>query len=318
MAGVNTSFLPALVVALAMIGCGHEQGSDDSASRGDDVIGGVDANSAKFNAVGAMVRDMPAPQPRQKFCTATLVAPTVVLTAKHCVHVDASSPETSPRYMDQSPVYFSIGPDVPQPLRQIRVTDTRISPLHRGGYTDLGSDVALYILSEAVTDITPLRVVDTPLRAADVGSKFTAMGYGVQDMALTNGTRKMGPLTLRAVKGAPAPVVFASLDEYLTEQTDPDKPMSKDDRAYYTALYKTPLLGDSQVLVGNAPGDVQVCHGDSGGPLLRAAGDTFVVAGVASWTMGTVPGTTAFCEKGAIYADFNPDAKRTIDAALAE
>jgi len=36
MAGVKTSSLPLLIVALAVIGCGHEPGADDgSASRGE-------------------------------------------------------------------------------------------------------------------------------------------------------------------------------------------------------------------------------------------------------------------------------------------
>src|SRR5690242_18695402 len=48
-----------------------------------DIIGGVDAKSASLDAIGAlMVKDQN--NTLQMMCTATLIAPRVILTAKHC------------------------------------------------------------------------------------------------------------------------------------------------------------------------------------------------------------------------------------------
>src|SRR4051794_19459088 len=86
--------------ALIAAACGGEAAPTERTDEADeDVIGGVAADSASFNAVGAIVRELGGGQPRQKFCSGALIAPRVVLTAKHCVLSNAVDP-TSPRFMD--------------------------------------------------------------------------------------------------------------------------------------------------------------------------------------------------------------------------
>ncbi len=102
-------------------------------------------------------------------CTATLVAPRVVLTAKHCVQSGRS-----PRAADPSAFRVLVGPDQRSFTAQYFVQEVRPAP----GRWDLrdGSDVAVLILSSAAR-ATPMEISwESPTDLA--GETFTAVGYG--------------------------------------------------------------------------------------------------------------------------------------------
>lgn len=77
--------------------------------------------------------------------------------------------------------------------------------------------------------------------------------------------------------------------------------------AYFRQLYDRPLLDGYEAQLGGGEGNGQVCHGDSGGPLLKVVDGKMVVYGV---TSTVVSGVRQVCENaGAVYATFGPDAQ---------
>ena len=76
-----------LLAAIAVLGvsvavaCSSGSSKDDTSSS--DIIGGVEATGATLNAIGA-VGNKDGDAGFSYFCTATLIAPDLVLTAKHC------------------------------------------------------------------------------------------------------------------------------------------------------------------------------------------------------------------------------------------
>jgi len=306
--------MTALGVMAAVAAAACNSGDDERAEEANaPIINGADALSPTFNAVGALGRRYTVGF--RSFCTATLISPTVVLTAKHCA-VDNAGDPASPAHTTTGTIYFLVGPNSRQPLKAIKATAVTPSSIYRGGYTGLGSDVALYTLSEPITDITPLKVLDTPPAASDVGGQFIAMGYGVQNAQGSSGTRKFGKITLRAVNGAPAPLAFDNVDEYVQaiDSMNPE-PMTPDQADAARAGFDRPMSLDYETFVGAADTDVQVCNGDSGGPLLKEVNGKLVVYGVASTTMTK---TGFLCKNGGIYATFGASTRQVIARSINE
>ncbi len=133
---------------------------DGTLETGEDAVVAVTA----FGAVG--------------LCTGTLIAPNVVLTAKHCVQApgqDAPYPVTA--------FTIGVGSEVGA-TRDYRVRSVDTTP---GVYTQsmttglagaiFGVDVALLILREPVEGVTPIRIRrDRP--DDQLGQPFTAIGFG--------------------------------------------------------------------------------------------------------------------------------------------
>jgi secreted trypsin-like serine protease len=279
------------------------------------IIGGGAATGAQYNAIGSLATP-PAPgyAPRS-FCTGTLIDPTHVLTAKHCALQEPTKPD-SPTKLDAGPVYFMIGPDARHPLKRVRATAVQAAPIFGVGYTSLGSDVAVYTLSDAITDVPPLKVASMPLGAADTDTKFIVVGYGVQNAAGQSQTRKAGQLTLRAVEGAPAPIAFGSLQAFETAMDVLNPGTFSDAQAAALPFrYDAPLLLDYEVYTGQADGDDQVCNGDSGGPLIRVVDGRPVVFGVASTTMAK---RGRLCTNGGIHAVFGAYTRKFIAGFIGE
>jgi len=105
---------------------------------------------------------------RGSACTGTIIAPRVVLTAKHCI--DAGGGRAAPA----SNFRVFVGSNSSRFERQYNVAEVRPAP----GRWDLrdGSDVAVLILATPASE-EPLEVsFDNP--SSLVGGEFTAVGYG--------------------------------------------------------------------------------------------------------------------------------------------
>ena len=129
-------------------------------------------------------------------CTATLIAPNLVVTARHCVGKRAVPAATTlcqgdattngaqslPNYtgdVDAAPMYFSDAPGGTILARAQTIYDD-------GATTTCAHDLALIGLDRNVVGITPSEIRRTPLA---VGDALVAMGFGWTDrMATINAT----------------------------------------------------------------------------------------------------------------------------------
>lgn len=186
-----------------------------------------------------------------ELCTGALVAPNVVLTARHCVtkntttsvscDEDGRSANGKHVASDEDPrtigVYTGVAPSFAK--KPLALAKTIIAP--QGGYL-CDSDIALLVLDRDVPDAEPFAVrLDAPARP---GETIRAVGYGQNDAGVPIGRRfrKSGVEVLAQGKG-----ISAS---------------------------RTPL-GAHEFEVGKS-----ICQGDSGGPAISE--ETGAVIGVVS------------------------------------
>ncbi|HBS30014.1 MAG TPA: hypothetical protein DEB06_11345 [Phycisphaerales bacterium] len=101
-------------------------------------------------------------------CTGTLVAPSVVVTAAHCVTGGCAA-------------RVFVGRDVRGPGRTIAVRSAIVHPEYRPGQ----NDIAVLLLAEPVNDITPIRVAAAS--SVESARDVRLVGYGNTDLGGTTG-----------------------------------------------------------------------------------------------------------------------------------
>ncbi len=263
-------------LALSLAGCEADDGTLDSEES--DIIGGVDAKSAKLDAIGTVgTKDYEGAY--SYFCTATLIAPKVVLTAKHCATYD---PTERPR-IESEEIFFATGADSRAPKQIVRAERVLLSPVNEGGMVEFGSDVAVYVLEKPVEGVKPMPWLPNHLTADDLGGKYTAVGFGVHDRQRNSGIRKAGTLTLQAVEGKPMHRIFPTVEDLYAHLAEHDgKDWVERNKARIDEFYGFELLPDLEAYLGMGEGDAQPCSGDSGGPLVKKIGEELTVVAVVS------------------------------------
>lgn len=125
-------------------------------------------------------------------CTATLIAPNLLLTARHCV-----SPGTGDEHVlcgesvlsEPVPAASFIAMNDPHPSENspvFRASEVRVPG---EGEDTCGYDIALITLSENVPESVSTPAVPRIDRAVTPGEKYTAVGYGVDADGDSNGSR---------------------------------------------------------------------------------------------------------------------------------
>ncbi|KAJ1899492.1 Chymotrypsin-like elastase member 2A [Kickxella alabastrina] len=135
------------------------------------IVGGVQAPADEYNFIAYV--NIISTEYGASYCTGSLIAPDVVLTAAHCVYATQTILHTP----DQLHVRFThITPKYPTTIPSHEVVS--IIPHPKFVLNDLNDDVALLILANAVSDEVATRVklytgdyyLDTPLEAAGFGA----------------------------------------------------------------------------------------------------------------------------------------------------
>ena len=241
------------------------------------------------------------------FCTGTLIGSSTVMTAEHCLQDLA--------YLDESEVGFAVGPNAYHPTKVYSIVDydweSQVPADYSTLFGELGSDVGVVHLSEPVANVTPMAI--GTLTVKDVGKRFTALGYGVQDNLENYGTRKAGSVTYRGEGGNYADYAFGGMEDFL--DVAPTMPafsgLSEDELVeIYNALG---LVPDYMGFFGGKCGDAQPCYGDSGGPIIGSRDGIKTVLGNITNGFGS---SRLVCDYGVVAAIFGPLTKSFLKKSL--
>jgi hypothetical protein len=216
-------------------------------------------------------------------CSASYIAPRVVLTAAHCLRAN-DVPQLSYVYFgnDAAPARGAL-PEIPppgQPSDLAGVESFRTHPDYNAGVNY--PDLAIVYLDRDLP-FAPLPLLTEHVGRRFVGDKATIVGWGgsralVADISQVEGAgiKRRGQVT---IQGSPSEADFHA--------DDPNP-----------GMLDPAIRADSLKVDGHAPNS-NGCAGDSGGPLLVKQDGRTYVAGVAYWT-------GLFCEDYSIYTRIDP------------
>ena len=215
------------------------------------VVGGHDAPPGSWPSMAAIVLSTQPDAGRGQFCGGTVIAPTAVLTAAHCVRDDADAV--------RPPAFFDVVVGR-QSLRgsdgqRVHVASVAVHPANDPA--TVRYDAAILLLAEPVS-APPMRLATAADDAAlgTPGSLALVAGWGATD---------------GAVRTFPDALQEAAV------------PLQAD--AYCQAgLPGLPYDPASMTCAAYDQDDADVCNGDSGGPLARQdAAGAWVQLGIVSW-----------------------------------
>ena len=233
------------------------------------IINGVPADPGDFPFMAAVLdadayRKQGAYQ--AQFCGASLTAPTVLVTAAHCV-VDQKTGDRTPA----GELLVSFGQGLRgASLRVLEVARVDVHPGYRLRTAE--NDIAVLTLAQPVTDIPLIPVVKLAQLGdyTSAGSRATVVGWGN-----TSATGNVFPESLRSgeVEIFPAPSCGRGKPHVIEGVRF--NGFRSDEASSENMLCAAGVTETAEV--------IDACQGDSGGPLLVGKGDDRRLVGVVSW-----------------------------------
>lgn len=168
--------------------CGAASGGDEQLGQTHQTIAGGTPDSSHEN-VFLLVREE---QGSGSLCTATLIAPNLLLTARHCVspgtgdeHVLCGDSVLGAPYPAQD--FFCTNDAQPRESSAFfKAVDIRVPGL---GHDTCGYDLALIILDQNVPEAISKPAVPRIDRSVEPGEVYTAVGYGLNERGAPTGAR---------------------------------------------------------------------------------------------------------------------------------
>ena len=254
-------------------------------------------------------------------CSGTLVAPDLVLAARHCAYdrVGQALPEAGRWVFTLSPsndrttwtdAHAVVELMVP-PLVDVKASVDWAPPLGE-------PDLALLRIANPITNVPPLAVSFEPVGFEQPKFVVSGYGFGAHDGTPSAG-RSVGTTTLLALEGQPAHLVYPTLAAFTQAVSDALKfPVSQFDAvdlAKIGSWYDLTLAKGYEARLGADPSDAAPCHGDSGSPLLQMGPDNaYRVYGVDQGTIDPNPATRV-CDFGPFVTLLtNPTARAFLEA----
>jgi endonuclease G, mitochondrial len=279
------------------------------------IVDGVPTTGPALDAIGGIVFKYAKLGISDFSCTGTLIAPKVVLTARHCV-VGDSGWHFFPIPSFNNFVVF--GDNVTKPKQKLKIkgyVTAPPSPTAPGLLGDGGRDIAVLFLDKAPQGITPAKLGH--FQSSMVGTQFRIAGFG-QTENFTVGTKLEGLATSRALSGDWYPLLFnnnyGAFDTWYWTDASLAQP-SDDEEAAWWAPGTYQLEPGYELLAGGLPGESVSCWGDSGGPLfLGNTAANFTVYGVSFAGEGSI---SRNCGLGGGYAVLNDEMLAFVQNAIA-
>ncbi|MEY4551062.1 MAG: hypothetical protein RL685_7257 [Pseudomonadota bacterium] len=304
-----------------VLACGGDLGDTPLEVRDQSIIRGTLVQSAELDHTGALVVVDPVTGQRSVFCTATLLAPETVVTAKHCALTILEAESIG------LPVEWLAGPSVSEPIESIPVAAVAFAPGNQGGFLGIGRDVAVAQLDHpaSVAFVEPALLTDQ-----QVGQEMLSIGYGIfTPNGARDGRRRVGSEAVAAIRGLAYEAIFGGFENFLewaftgnVTSANFLQSIAPGDRLFALALpglrqdyESTQLLDGYEAVTGRSLGDTQTCSGDSGGPLAQRDPDgTWRTYGVVS---GGLDSARSVCDYGSVFAVFGPETLAFLDGARA-
>jgi MYXO-CTERM domain-containing protein len=166
------------------------------------IINGEVAVVGDFPAVGALVFDFGG---FIQYCTGTLIAPNIVLSAAHCIDPQLNGFDSLDQVAQFTRVVFN-QVDVNNGAQAGGVVAS-VDRIIQNGAFDVnalgdGNDASILVLTQSVAGIQPIPFSTTPANTL-IGQRFTAVGFGVSNAANQSGSgiQRFTDFELEAAQG---------------------------------------------------------------------------------------------------------------------